>query len=138
MDIIEEKLQVETKNMQIIREKSREQCRNQKKIASDFDERCVPQLFAIFTHILSDKNQIDSLMMSDKMSEIESHERIEKIRHFLRSGEFAEVAEYIIQVDALCDNQDVWRLLPIDQQILFFIKLLKSYLFDDFVSILFI
>lgn len=137
MNIIDEKLTAEKEKMQSIREKSREQCRNRNKISSDFDERCVPDLYTIFTDILTDKNQTDSLMMSDKMNEIESYEHIEKIRQYLRNGDFIDVAKYIIQVDALCDNHNVWELLPIDQQVAYFLRLLKSYLFDDFVSISF-
>lgn len=134
MNTFEEKLKQEEEKLQIIQDKSREQYRNQKDMLDDYYGRCVPELEPIFTNILSNSEQINSLLISGKIEETESHERVEKVRQYLKDGHFTDVAKYIIQLDALCDNQNNLIDLQVNEQVLFFIALLKTYLFDDFVS----
>lgn len=69
-----------------------------------------------------------------KVDNSSSDERVEKIRTYLKDGQFEEVARYIIQLDVLVGHQNEWKSLGVDEQILYFVTLLKTYLFNDYVS----
>ena len=118
-----------------IREKSRDQYRNQDDILADYTERCIPDLERILTKILSDPAQVDSLTNSQNgIDDNDAETRVDKVRNYLQHGNFIEVAKYIIQLDSLVGHQDKWKCMRVNEQVLYFITLLRTYLFDDYVS----
>lgn len=135
MDKIERKLNEETERGRVIREQIRDQYRNRNDIATDYDTRCFPRLHPIFRAILSDEKQMNAYSAAiSKVDDSSSDERVEKIRTYLKDGQFEEVARYIIQLDVLVGHQNEWKSLGVDEQILYFVTLLKTYLFNDYVS----
>lgn len=134
MDTIEKKLNEEKEKAHAIREKSREQFRNQTDIVKDYHTRCVPHLDTIFTAILSNEQQTTALIAgSNCVVNVQSDERVQQIRQYLKNGKFEEVAQYVIQLDALVGHQNEWRSLAVNEQIFYFVTLLQTYLFDDYV-----
>lgn len=119
-----------------IRDKIRDRYRNQteKELAIDYSNRCEPQLVPILTEILKNAARTDTLIANRREEEIDSSERIQTIRDMLKNGLFTDVAEYIIRLDAQVGHHDEWKSLKVKEQVLYFVMLLKSYLFDDFVS----
>lgn len=105
---------------------------NQHKIAADYDTRCLPQLYRIFKDILGAEQRETT---PNAVINVESSERVRLIREYLRDGQFENAARYVIQLDALVGHQNEWKAMAIDEKTLYFVTLLKTYLFDDFVSI---
>lgn len=122
--------------MQSIRDELRNQYRNraEMELAVDYSNRCEPRLVPILTEILSDAARTDSLIANCQDDQIDSDERIQNIRDMLKNGQFTDVAEYIIRLDAQVGHHDEWKSLEVKEQVLYFVMLLKSYLFDDLVS----
>ncbi|XP_031627006.1 condensin complex subunit 1-like [Contarinia nasturtii] len=134
LEVIEQKLQKEVKEMNELQEKFRNQHRIAKDLVTDYDERCAPELEPILTSILSDDEQTKSLTINDTLDETNSEQRIEIIRKYLRNGHFDDVAAYIIKLDASAGNYEKWKSLQTNEKVLYFNALLKSYLFDDYES----
>lgn len=135
LELIEQKLQKEHKEMQVLKEKLRNQNRIANELESDYNTRCAPELETILTNILSDDHQIESIITGATLDEIDSTKRVEKIRQYLKNGHFDDVSQYIIQLDATVGHYDEWKSLQVHERVLYFNTLLKSYLFDDYVSL---
>lgn len=121
--------------MDVIREKAREQYRSHDETQLFYDEQCAPQLDDIFRAILSDEQRTNALLNEGKnINTAESSERIQAIRDHLKNGNFDQVAQYIIQLDGKVGHELQWKSMNINEQALYFVTLLKTYLFDDFVS----
>lgn len=120
--------------MNDIKEKFKKQERSKDEKQLDYMQRCKPQLVPILTDILNDEKQAETLIGNPKIDETESQQRVEKIRQFLANGQFADVVLYIIQLDALVGHHEEWKSLRPVEQVLYFVALLQSYLFDDYVS----
>lgn len=121
--------------MDEIREKAREQLRSHNETQSFYDEHCAPQLEEIFRSILSDEQRTNTLLADGKkINTNESNEHVQAIRDHLKNEKLDEVAQYIIQLDGKVGHELVWKSMQISDQVLYFVTLLKSYLFDDFVS----
>lgn len=134
-DTIQEKLNMEKKRMDVIREKSREQYRSHDETQSFYDDQCVPQLNDIFHSILSDEQRTNALLADGRnINTSESSERVQAIRDLLKNGNLDQVAEYIIQLDGKVGHELEWKKMNVNEQILYFVTLLRTYLFDDFVS----
>lgn len=134
-DTIQEKLNMEKKKMDEIREKARQQLRNHNETQSFYDEHCAPQLEGIFRSILSDEQRTNTLLADGKkINTTESNEHVQAIRDHLKNEKLDEVAQFIIQLDGKVGHELVWKAMQINEQVLYFVTLLKSYLFDDFVS----
>lgn len=126
---------MEKSKLQVIRTNAREQYRNHDETALFYDEQCAPQLVEIFTAILKDDKRTNALLADGKnMNTDEPGEHIQTIRDHLKNGDLKEVAEYIINLDGKVGHENSWRPLRVDEQALYFVTLLKTYLFDDFVS----
>lgn len=133
---MEEKLQRETEKSRIIREQQMEQERTQTDVIADFRDRCVPALEPLLKELLEEEqNRIDDVPTNGFDPDESSEERVKKIRDLLKRGEFETVVRYIVMLDEC--NRETRKRLPINDQILYYNVLLNSYLFDDFVSILF-
>lgn len=136
LEEIERKLMAEKRTAAYIREKLREQIQNRAEITSDYTTRCEPQLRDIFTEILTNEEHTNELIRKGIQTDIvEANKRIHTIRMYLKEGNFNDVAELIIQSDALSGNHNVWMNMRIEERVYYFIKLLESYLFDDYVCL---
>lgn len=134
-DTIEEKLNVEERKLLVIREKAREQNRKHDETLLFYDEHCAPQLEEIFKEILKDEQQTNALLADGKnMNTTESGEHVQMIRDHLKNRQFDQVAQYIIQVDGKVGHELQWKSMHLDEQMMYFVTLLKTYLFDDYVS----
>lgn len=126
---------MEKSKYQMIREKAREQYRNHDETALFYDEQCAPQLIEILKTILTDDEQTNALLADGRnMNLDEPAEHIQAIRDRLKNGNFNEVAQYIINLDGKVEHENSWKSLSVDEQSLYFVTLLRTYLFDDFVS----
>ena len=134
LDKIRQRLEHEKSNEDAIKEKRRIQERAKDDIQLDYINRCRPELQRILFDILSDDNKIEELIANAKIDENDAEERIQKIREFLTNGQFDDVSVYIIQLDALVGHHGEWKSLRVVEQVLYFVTLLHSYLFDDYVS----
>lgn len=134
LELIERKLEKEITKMKEIEDNLRKQERSKDDMLADYMHRCVPELDSILTDILSDDKQVQSLIENPKNDEKESTQRIQKIRYFLNEGKFTDAALYVIQLDALVDNYNTWKEMQVKGKVLYFVTLLETYLFDDFVS----
>lgn len=133
LDEVEDKLNKETEKSRIIREKLLEQEQSTEGINKDFRDRCVPALEPIFTEMLSaEQNRIDNVVTNGQSSEESSENRVKKIRDLLKRGEFDALANYLIELDRF--NIEKRNALPIEEQVIYFMVLVNSYLFDDYVS----
>ncbi|XP_055296680.1 condensin complex subunit 1-like [Sitodiplosis mosellana] len=132
MEKIQQKLEEETNKMNLIQEKRRRQERTKHDTQADFMHRCKPELEQILMSILSDEKRTESLIANAKFDEAEPQQRVQKIRQFLNNGQFLDVAPYIIQLDALVGHYEKWKPLRVVEQVIYFVMLLQSYLFDDY------
>lgn len=116
-----------------IREKEMKEERKRAELSADFRIRCGPLLEPILTEILTARqNQVDNALTNGFNEDETPAERVEKIRNLLKRGDFNAVARYIIILDGC--NDETRNRLPINEQVLYFIVLLNTYLFDNFVS----
>lgn len=134
LDKIREKLEQEKSREEAIKEKRRIQELTKTDIQLDYINRCRPALQRILFDMLSDDKKIEQLIANAKIDETDAEERIKKIREFLTNGQFDDVSLYIIQLDALVGHHGEWKSLRVVEQVLYFVTLLHSYLFDDYVS----
>lgn len=125
-------MNVETEKARVIREKLLEQEKLQSEVNEDFRDRCATALTPILTDLLGD--QLDNIdrVTQNGVPDGTPEERVQKVRDLLKNGEFDTVARYIVQLDAF--NVEMRKTMPINEQVLYFIVLLNSYLFDDYVS----
>lgn len=139
VDEVEEKLKIETEKSRVIREKFLEQEKQKDDINADYQARCVPALEPILTDLLNEQQRnIDSMAHTNGVAnntDEDSEQRVQRIRTLLKDGEFETVARYIIQLDAC--NLEMRKTMSVEDQVLYFKVLLNSYLFDDYVSVLF-
>lgn len=130
---MEEKLNKEMEKSRLIREKQMEQEKTQPDVIADYRDRCVPALEEILKEILTEEqNRIDNVQTNGLDPDETSEQRVQKIRNLLERGDFDTVARYIVVLDEC--NKETRSQLPIQEQVLYFVVLLNSYLFDDFVS----
>lgn len=136
---MEEKLQIEMEKSRVIREKFLEQEKSKDDVNADYQERCVPALEPILTDLLTEQQRnIENMVHTNGVAndaDEDSEQRVLRIRTLLKDGEFDTVARYIIQLDAC--NLETRKTMPVQEQLVYFKILLNSYLFDDFVSLLF-
>lgn len=114
----------------IIREKFNEQEEKRKDIEEDFQNRCVPELKVSLQRILAEE-QAGTLSMNGQ-DHIEKDGHVKYIRKLLEDGNFESVSRAIIRLDEV--NLEARKMMTIEQQTFYFIVLLNSYLFDDYVS----
>lgn len=134
MEKLEEKLNDEREKAHFIREKVIEQEKTSVELNQDFQTRCIPALKPIFDKILVEKQSRNARRTTNGHLSESSEDRINKIRDLLKRGEFETLADYIVRLDVV--NDEKRKSMPISEQVLYFIVLLNTYLFDDFVSIL--
>lgn len=126
---------MEKERLHVIREKAREQHRSHNETQLFYDEHCAPQLEQIFQTILSDEQRTNALLADGKnMNTSDSCEHVQAIRDHLKSGHLDEVAQYIIRLDGKVGHEMAWKAMRLNEQVFYFVSLLKTYLFDDFVS----
>lgn len=102
-------------------------------VNNDFRERCIPGLEPILIELLTEQqNRIDNVRTNGVHDVEESEQRVQRVRDLLKRGEFETLAHYIIRLD-VC-NEEKRESMPIKEQVLYFVVLLNSYLFDDYVS----
>lgn len=133
MEELEKKYEEESRKAAIIREQAQRQEEDRPEVEADFVTRCLPQLTPILDRILSG-NPKDGERLANGVMSLESTERIELIRSCLRDGEYERVCQAIIQLDA--PNVAKRMEMTLEQQIFYFVYVLKTYLFDDYVSFL--
>lgn len=134
LDKIRQRLEQEKSKEDAIKEKRRTQERAKDDIQSDYINRCRPELQRILFDLLSDDKKTEQLITNAKIDEDDAEDRIQKIREFLTNGQFDDVSLYIIQLDALVGHHGEWKSLRVVEQVLYFVTLLHSYLFDDYVN----
>lgn len=137
LDTIEEKLKVENEKLHQIRDESNCYARTIAPLIEDYQDRCAPQLGAILTTILSDAPQMERLLAVENRidQDLSPEQRVHKVRLLLQSENFDETAQYIIQLEALVDHaehRNNWKSMDIEDQVLYFLLLLKSYLVDNY------
>lgn len=139
VDEVEEKLQIEMEKSRVVREKFLEQEKQKEDVNADFQERCVPALEPILRDLLNEQQRnIDNMVHTNGVAndaDEDSEQRVQRIRTLLKDGEFDTVSRYIIQLDAC--NLESRKALTVEEQLIYFKVLLNSYLFDDYVSVLF-
>lgn len=89
----------------------------------------------IFERLLTDEQAGMEMNMNGIYDDDDSEKRVQNIRNLLRDGDFEKACRTIIKLD-VC-NKEAREQMPLQQQILFFVVLLNSYLFDDYVSLSF-
>lgn len=118
----------------LIREKMAEQEKQEEAINEDFRMRCAPELTTYLTNVLEEQvTNIDNVIPNGVSNENEtSEQRVQRVRDLLKNGEFETVARYIIKLDEF--NAETRKTMATNEQVMYFIVLLNSYLFDDYVS----
>lgn len=118
----------------IVREKYNSQEAKREHIDEDFQTRCVPELEVILEKLLTDEQAGVRMNMNGIYDDQDDAEkRVQNIRNLLRDGDFEQACRTIIKLD-VC-NKEAREKMPLQQQILFLIVLLNSYLYDDYVSL---
>lgn len=120
--------------MDIIRKKRAEQEESREDIEHDFEHRCMGPLKEILDRLLSDEQNGIAPQNGIDMDE-DSEKRVERIRNLIKTGDFETVSRMIIYLDK--GNLDARKEMPHDNQVLYFVVLLNSYLMDNYVSDLF-
>lgn len=135
IDTIQERLNSEIAHMDEVRDMAREQYRSHNETITFYDNNCAPKLEEIFKTILKNEQLMNALLAEGKNADAtEPNERIQAIRDNLKEENFNHVAEYIIKLHGMVDHGDQWKSMNVDEQAIYFVTLLKTYLFDDFVS----
>lgn len=132
LDEVEEKLNKEKEKARDIRQKilDQESCANE--INEDYQTRCIPALKSIFQKILTDElNGVNNVATNGTHynGEESSEDRVKKIRDLIKDGQFDTLAPYIIELDRV--NIEQRNALPINDQVFYFVVLVRSYLFDN-------
>lgn len=114
-------------------EKHNQQEAKRADIDEDFKTRCIPELEVILEKLLTDEQAGVQMNMNGIYDDQDDAEkRVQNIRNLLRDGDFEQACRTIIKLD-VC-NKEAREKMPLQQQILFFIVLLNTYLYDDYVS----
>lgn len=82
---------------------------------------------------MTDEESGVQMNMNGILNQDDAEKRVQNIRNLLRDGNFEQACRTIITLD-VC-NKEVREKMPLQQQILFFIVLLNSYLYNDYVSL---
>lgn len=104
-----------------------DQEKNREEIIRQFEEECKPALEPILRELLA----IDCASDIDEDT-VNKENVVERVRDHLMNKEYKEVAQLIIPLDYV--NRETRRAMPIQNQCLYFLFLLNSYLFNDYVS----
>lgn len=132
---VEESLAMEREKMDLIRKKRNEQEERRADVDLDFEERCKEPLKEIIDRILQE--EVDGIATQNgHHTEEDSHERVERIRRYLRTGEFEAVSRLVIHLDK--GNYEERKQMPHEAQVLYFTVLLHSYLLNNYVSRIFL
>lgn len=131
---IQKKLDETVEKRKIILDKYNEQEAKREDIDEDFKTRCIPEFEVILEKLLTDEQAGVQMNMNGIYDDQEDAEkRVQNIRNLLRDGDFEQACRTIIKLD-LC-NKEAREKMPLQQQIIFLIVLLNSYLYDDYVSL---
>lgn len=134
MDNLEEQLRIEQEKTRVIREKLAKQESMQIEMNEDFENRCVGPLTTILEKLLAERQAHMNAVTTNGMDTETSEQRVQKVRDLLKNGEFDTLALYIIKLDNEAGHDEALRALPLNEQVMYFIVLLNSYMFDEFVS----
>lgn len=134
METVEENLKREEEKMNIINAKRDEQEKNRENINKDFTERCADPLQEVLTRILNEQ-QSGIAITNGLHFDDDAAVRVENIRNLLKNSDFETVSRMVIHLDAC--NSEVRKNMTVFDQVLYFVVLLNSYLFDDYVSVIF-
>lgn len=63
---------------------------------------------------------------------VDHTDSVERIRKFLEDGEFGQACKLVIKLDGV--NFERRRAMPIEEQVMYYLVLLQSYLFNNYVS----
>lgn len=99
-------------------------------MTDDFQTNFVPGVTPFLADFLSEEQNLTNGNHTNE--DEDAGQRVKKIRDLIKAAEFEAVARYIIKLD-YC-NIDQRRTMPVNDQVLYFIMLLNSYLFNDYVS----
>lgn len=131
---IEIKLSETVANRAKILAKYNEQEARREDIDEDFKTRCIPELEVVLEKILTDQQAGVQMNMNGIYDdEDDAVKRVQNMRNLLRDGDFEQACRTIIKLDQC--NKEAREKMPLEQQILFLIVLLNSYLYDDYVSV---
>lgn len=122
---------MEREKMNLVRKKRNEQEELRADVDLDFQERCVDPLKEIIDRILTEEEDGIATQNGHHMDE-DSHERVERIRRYLKKGEFEAVSRLVIHLDK--DNYEERKRMPHEAQVHYFVVLLHSYLLNNYVS----
>lgn len=90
---------------------------------------CVPELDREIEEALKENIVVNGNPLDEEPSEV----RIARIRQLLNDGKYTELSRYIIRLDSC--NIERRSAMSLVEQKMYFIVLVNSYLFDDFVSV---
>lgn len=128
---LEAKLQEEEANLDVIKQKVQDQMKHRAEVIEKFQEEYKPKLLPFLQDLL--KQDAEEQIVPNDESQTDTENAVVQVRDLIKSEAFEEVAKLIIPLDAC--NREKRMLLPIHEQCEYFLFLLNSYLFEDYVSI---
>lgn len=134
LETVEDNLKREEEKMSLINAKRDEQEKNRENINKDFSERCADPLQEVLTRILTEQ-QSGIAITNGLHFDDDAAVRVENIRNLLKNSDFETVSRMVIHLDAC--NSESRKNMSVFDQVLYFVVLLNSYLFDDYVSAIF-
>lgn len=134
MEELEAKYNDELKALDAITVKIREQDELREATQADFQERCVNGLQPYLTDILSGNGSTTNNVNGEQPLPEDQEERITLIRRLLNDGKWEELAHFIVRLDAGVSGIEERPEMGMGEKVLYYICLVGTYLFDNFVS----
>lgn len=123
---LEEQFKVEEAKLDEVRAKIIDQEKLHNEAKAKFNAEYKPQVYPILQELLANEDK------SKPAEEIDTENAVERVRVHLNKLEFNNVCELIIQLDAC--NREKRAAMSIEDQCQYFLFLLSSYLYTDYVS----
>lgn len=122
---LETQYEQESASLQAVRDKMLEQEKARPEIEAKFDEEMQPELHAIIKEVLQ-RDLSETIDEDDK----DYKNVVDQIRNLLEAKEYREAVELIIRLDEV--NSADLLAIEFEQRCLYYLALLKSYLFNSY------
>lgn len=125
-------MEAETASFEALNAKKLEQDKNRDEIMRDFEADIKPQLQTALQDLL--RQDAEGKLLLDKSMHLEYENAVQRVREHLKNMEIDELALLIITLD-VCNNE-MRKTLSLEEQCIYFVYLITTYMFDNLVSLL--
>lgn len=129
---LEAQLEAETATFEALNAKKLEQDKNRDETMQNFEAEVKPQLQTALQELL--QKDADGQLVLEQSLNLEHDNAVQRVRDHLKNMEIDELALLIMTLDAC--NIEMRKTLSLEEQCIYFIYLITTYMFDNLVSLL--